>query len=80
MPLCRMIPKISAYRTDFDEAKYMSFLIKDNNLVKTCIQICDKVSKVITKEFDSEPVCNKKYLKNKMESYEEEVNTNSQCI
>ena len=27
-------PKISAYRTDFDEIKYMSFLIKDDELLK----------------------------------------------
>ena len=29
---------MSTYRRDFDEAKYMSFLIKDNDLVKTYTQ------------------------------------------
>ena len=67
---------MSAYKTDFDEAKYMSFLIKDNDLVKTYPQIWDKVNEVITIGFDSKPVYNKKYLKTKMESYEEKVNTN----
>ena len=28
-PLCVILPKISAYRRDFDETKYMSFLKKD---------------------------------------------------
>ena len=28
-PLCIFIPKMSAYRRDFDETKYISFLIKD---------------------------------------------------
>ena len=27
-PLCVMLPKMSAYRRDFDETKYMYFLIK----------------------------------------------------
>ena len=54
---------MSTYRRDFDEAKYMSFLIKDNDLVKTYTQIWDKVSQVITKGFDSESVYNKKILK-----------------
>ena len=29
-PLCMFSPKISAYRRDFDETKYISFLIRDN--------------------------------------------------
>ena len=28
-PLCIFLPKMKAYRKDFDEAKQMSFLIKD---------------------------------------------------
>ena len=59
-----MIPKMSTYRRDFDEAKYMSFLIKDNDLVKTYTQIWNKVNQVITKGFDSESVYNKKIFKN----------------
>ena len=34
----------------------MSFLIKDNDLVKTYAQIWDKFNQVITKGFDSESV------------------------
>ena len=29
-----MLPKMSAYRRDFDETKYMSFLIKDDELLE----------------------------------------------
>ena len=29
-PLCVFLPKMSAYRRDFNEIKYMSFLIKDD--------------------------------------------------
>ena len=30
-----------AYRTDFDKTKYMSFLIKDNELLGKYNEICD---------------------------------------
>ena len=32
-PLCILIPKMSAYRRDFDKTKCMSFLIKDEKLL-----------------------------------------------
>ena len=54
--------KNGAYRS-VDETKCISFLIKDNELLEKYNEIWDKVSKVIKKEFDSEPVYNKKYLK-----------------
>ena len=58
-----MLPKMSAYRKDFVEAKYMSFLIKKNDKVlEKYNEIWDKLSNTI-KQFDSEPVCNKKYLR-----------------
>ena len=33
-PLCVMLPKIIAYRRDYDENKYMSFLIENDKLLK----------------------------------------------
>ena len=33
-PLCVMLPKMSAYRRDFDKTKYMSFLKKIMNCWK----------------------------------------------
>ena len=59
--LCIFLPKLSAYRKDFDETKYMSFLIKDEVLEK-CNKIWEEVKNIIKKEFDSEPVYNEKYL------------------
>ena len=47
---------MSAYRRDFDEIKYISFLIKDDELLKKYNEIWDKVKNSIKKEFDSEPV------------------------
>ena len=33
-PLCIFFPKMSAYRRDFDETKYIPFLIKDDKLLE----------------------------------------------
>ena len=68
-PLCIFLPKMSAYRRDFDETKYMSFLIKDDELLEKYNEIWEKVKNSIRKEFDSKPVYNEKYLKAKIKSY-----------
>ena len=49
--------------------KCIYFLIKDDELLKECIDICNKVSNNIKKEFDSKSVCNKILLKTKVKSY-----------
>ena len=67
---------MSAYRKDFDEAKYMSFLRKDDGLLEKYNEIWEKVNNIIKKEFDSEPVYNEKYLKAKTKSYNGKINTN----
>ena len=68
---------MSVYNIYFDETKYMSFLIKDDELLGKYNKILEKVSNSIEKRFDSEPVYNKKYLKSKMKSYKGKINTNS---
>ena len=47
--LCIMLPKMSGYRWNFDEAKYISFLIKDKKLLGKCNDILGKVRKTIKK-------------------------------
>ena len=65
MPLCINLLKMSAYKRHFDQTKYMCFLIKDNKLTKKYNEIWDKVSEIIEKGFDSEPVYHEKCLKTK---------------
>ena len=48
---------MSSYRIDFDETKYMSFLIQDNKLLKKYNKIWGKVKNIMKKEFYSESVC-----------------------
>ena len=71
-----MLPKLTAYRRDFDGTKYMSFLIKDGELLGKYNEIWEKVSNSIKKGFDSEPVYKEKYLKTKVKSFEGKTNTN----
>ena len=46
-PLCIFVPKISAHRRDFDKTKCMSFLIKDEKLLKRHTKILEKVRQII---------------------------------
>ena len=71
-----MLPKMSAYRRDFDETKYMSFLRRDDELLGKHNKICDKRSNCVKNCFVSESVYNKKHLKMKIKSYEGKINTN----
>ena len=49
---------MSAYRKDFDETKYVSFLFKDYKLLEIYNAIWEKVKNNFKKEFYSEPVYN----------------------
>ena len=73
-PLHIMLPKTSAYVKSYDEqTKWMYSLIEDNDLLEKYNTIWDKVSADIKKEFDSEPIYNKNYLKTKIKSHGDEV-------
>ena len=61
-----MLQKVIANCKDFDETKYISILIKGNELLEKYNEIWDRGSKTRKKEFNSEPVYNKKYFKTKI--------------
>ena len=75
-PLCIFFSKVSTYRRDFDGTKYMSFLIKDDELLEKYNEIWTKIKNSIKKEFDSEPVHNEKYLTAKIKFYNGKIDTN----
>ena len=62
-------------RRDIDQSKYISFLIKDDELQENIIEFGKKVENSITKEFGSKPVYNEKYLKAKIKSCNGKINT-----
>ena len=69
-----MLPKTNTYVKSYDgQTKWMYFLIEDDNLLEKYNTIWDKVSAEIKKEFDSEPICNKEFLKTKIKSHGDEV-------
>ena len=75
-PLLIFLPKMTTYRKDFYETKFMSFFIKDDELLEKYYEIWQKVKDSLKKEFDCEPIYNKKYLKAKIKSFNEKTNTN----
>ena len=60
---------MSACRKDFDETEYITFLIKDDELLEKYNEIWEEVKNNIKKEFDCKPVYSGKYLKAKIKSY-----------
>ena len=58
-----VLPKMSGYVKLFDETKYISFLIKDSELLGKYNEIWNKANNVIKKGFDSKQVYNEKELK-----------------
>ena len=50
-------------------------MIKNDELLEKYSELLEKVKNNIKKEFDSEPVYNETYLKAKMKSYNEKINT-----
>ena len=57
-------------------AKYMYFLIKGDELLEKYNEIWEKAKSSIKKEFDSKSMCNEKYLKAEIKSYNGKINTN----
>ena len=56
--ICIFLPQKSLHRRDFDETKYMSFLIKDYELLEKYNEKWEKIKNSIKNEFDSESVYN----------------------
>ena len=69
------------YVKHFDSNKTTSFKVNDNRLLKKYTRIWKRVSSLMNKEFDSEPLYgdNDKYIKGKINSYGDKVNTHFQC-
>ena len=67
---------MSAYRKNFDETTYISFLIRDDELLEKYNEIWEKVKNFLNNDFDSEPIYNEKYLKAKIKSCNGKINTN----
>ena len=58
--------------------KYMTFLIKDGELLESYNKNWDEVCSSMKKEFNNEPVYTEKYLKSKTKFYYRKAKTNFQ--
>ena len=68
-----MLPKTSACVKRYDgHFKLMYFLIEDYDLFEKYNTAWDKFSADIRKEYNSEPVYNKNYLKTKIKSHDDD--------
>ena len=67
---------MTEYRKDFDETKYIYFLIKDDELLEQYNEIWEKLKNSLKKELGSNPIYNEKYLKAKIKSYNGKINAN----
>ena len=79
-PLRIKLHQMIGYVKHFDCNKTTSFKVIDNKLLTTYTKIWKRVSSLINIEFDNEPVYgdNDKYIKTKIKSYRDNVNTNFQ--
>ena len=68
------------YVEHFNSNKTMSFKVTDNKLLKKYTKIWERVNSLMNIEFDSETVYvkNDKYIKTKIKSYGDKINTNFQ--
>ena len=66
------------YVKHLDSNKTMSFKVIDNKLLKKYTKIWEKISNLMNIECDSEPVYgdNDKYIKAKIKSYGDKINSN----
>ena len=73
-PLHTVLPKTTSYVKRYDgQTKLMYFLIEHDVLLEKSNTIWDKVSADTKKEFDSEPLYDKEFLKTKIKSHGNEV-------
>ena len=78
-PLCIKLPQMTGCAKYFDSNKTISFKVIDKKLLKKYTKTWEKISSLIGKEFDSEPVYGDsvKCIKTKIKLYK--VNTNFQA-
>ena len=79
-PFFIKLPQMIGYVKHFDSNNTMSFKAIDNKLLKKYNKIWEKISNLMNIKVDSEPVYgdNDKYIKTKIKSYGDKINTNFQ--
>ena len=71
---------MTGYVKYFDDNKIMSFKVTDKKLLNKYNKMCKKVEELLNVKFESQPIYGEddKYIKAKIKSYKDKVNTNFQ--
>ena len=51
----------------------MSFLAVDDDVILKCNKICKKIKKLLSVEFDCQPVYDEKYIKTRVKTFDNKV-------
>ena len=80
-PLQLFLPKMTGYLNIFkDGARKMSFFTTNNEFLERYTAIWEKISDLVNKKFDSDPIYNNKYINTKIRSYNNDIITNFRNI
>ena len=80
-PLQLFLPRMIAYLNIFkDGARKMSFFTDNNEFLERYTAIWEKISDLVNKKFDSDPIYNNKYINTKIRSYNNDIKTNFRNI
>ena len=81
IPLQLFLPKMTGYLNIFEDGtKKTSFLTDNNEFLERYTKIWEKVSDLVDKKFDSDPVYNNKNINTKIRSYNNDIITNFHYI
>ena len=80
-PLQLFLPKMTGYLNVFkDGARKMSFFTDNDEFLEIYTAIWEKISNLVNKKFDSDPIYNNKYINTKIISYNNDININFRNI
>ena len=76
-PLQLFLPKMTGYLNILkDGTRKMSFLTDNNEFLERYTKLWEKISDLINKKFDGDPVYSNKYINTKIRSYNNDIKTN----
>ena len=75
-PLCIVLPQMSGYIKYFENGgKNMSFKFEDEDVYLKYSEIWNKIKSVLNIKFHSQPICVDKYIKVKVKTFNNTINT-----
>ena len=80
-PLQLFLPKMTGYLNIFKGgARKMSFFTDNNEFLERYTAIWEKISTLVNKKFDSDPIYNNKYINTKIKPYNNDIKANFRNI